>query len=550
MDEWGDEGLDISESFDSVEDVSMDVGDYSEPMDVGETLDSVESFNEVSFEETTESNYVDSIMDAAPVEELTFDDEIPEAPMEFAEEVPEAETPMEVVEEIPEEISEAEAPAEVAEENLEELFEDDPAEIVEEIQEEIPEEISETEAPTEVVEEIPEAKETYEMDETAEDIEGHSISDFMREIPVENMEFEDENATDPQVEFVSDVTEQERSPEMTWTSDELEKMAARSEDPYFRDKIDQLISEGRVKIEDGSDETVGETTEDGSVMKREITPEVWASRMRDTEETLNNYRENLRDEGVDESQIERFVMGEKEKIYKEFESLDRGDTSSNIYYMPTDWKAVADSLDPERKMREMPLEVETEGGVGDISEIPIGSEIVETVKPENRFGSFETGKYVNNDTIVKGDHFDQYIKEFYDYDNSTYESLNDNSYFETISPSAIEGIHLGEREAADENIFWSQHEKGGTMDSFKEIASHIPEVQRQLDSGKSLAEIMDNEELEKCASIYFDPQNIPRVVKGDNYYEFQGNGRHRILAARELGYDIPVHVVSKKTRNI
>ena len=166
----------------------------------------------------------------------------------------------------------------------------------------------------------------------------------------------------------------------------------------------------------------------------------------------------------------------------------------------------------------------------------------------NKFGSFDTGKYENGDTVVKGDNYEQYISEYYDSENSTYTSISDNPVIETISPSSIEGIHLGTTEANDPARFWGQHENGGTADSFKEIASHIPEVKAQLDSGRPLSDIQADPVLGRCADIYFEPSSIPRVVKNNGYYEFDSNGRHRILAARELGYDIPVKVIGIRTR--
>lgn len=85
------------------------------------------------------------------------------------------------------------------------------------------------------------------------------------------------------------------------------------------------------------------------VLKRNMTPERQASRERDMETVLDNYRENLRDRGVtDEDAIEQFVAGEREKMQAEYESLDRGDCSSNIYYTPNNWDEIANSMKPER----------------------------------------------------------------------------------------------------------------------------------------------------------------------------------------------------------
>lgn len=111
----------------------------------------------------------------------------------------------------------------------------------------------------------------------------------------------------------------------------------------------------------------------------------------------------------------------------------------------------------------------------------------------------------------------------------------------------IEGIHLGESELENPSVFWSQHEKGGTEESFKEIASRIPDVREQLASGKTMDELLADPELSECAGIYF--ANKPKVIENDGYYEFDSNGRHRILAARAAGYDIPVEVIGRRSRS-
>jgi hypothetical protein len=161
-----------------------------------------------------------------------------------------------------------------------------------------------------------------------------------------------------------------------------------------------------------------------------------------------------------------------------------------------------------------------------------------------KFGNFDLAPAKNRtDFFVKGAHFDQFINDYYHSEKSTYESLGNNGIIKTISPGNIEGIHLGCTEVSDSTIFWSQHERGGTKDSFVKIASHIPEVNHLLKSGMTLEDIRAYPSLERCVNIYFEPSNIPRVIQSNGYYEFESNGRHRILAAREAGYDIPVQIV-------
>lgn len=106
----------------------------------------------------------------------------------------------------------------------------------------------------------------------------------------------------------------------------------------LRDELIEMQFVGDEESEEGFD---GESP---LVLTREITSEVLESRERDTEEVLENYRDNLREYGVEEEQIEEFVSQEREKINAEYESLDRGYTNTQIYEMPTDWARVADSL--------------------------------------------------------------------------------------------------------------------------------------------------------------------------------------------------------------
>lgn len=91
------------------------------------------------------------------------------------------------------------------------------------------------------------------------------------------------------------------------------------------------------------------------ILRRPLTPEIRESRERDMETVLDNYRENLRDQGVtDEAAIEHFVSGERVKMQREYESLDQGDCSSNIYHTPTNWEGIASG------MKEQEIEEEEE----------------------------------------------------------------------------------------------------------------------------------------------------------------------------------------------
>lgn len=77
------------------------------------------------------------------------------------------------------------------------------------------------------------------------------------------------------------------------------------------------------------------------------------------------------------------------------------------------------------------------------------------------------------------------------------------------------------------------------------MAERIPDVQQALDSGKSLDEIKQDPELKDTAHAYFDTENMIKVEQQANgSYSFADDGRHRITAAQELGYEIPVEVTN------
>lgn len=110
------------------------------------------------------------------------------------------------------------------------------------------------------------------------------------------------------------------------------------------ESMDKMESEFE-SFENVGTEKMEETDDFAKILKRDMDSEILESRWRDTEEVLDNYRENLKDYGVeDEEAIESFLNQEREKMYAEYDSLNSGNTSTNIYYAPTEWKSIAESM--------------------------------------------------------------------------------------------------------------------------------------------------------------------------------------------------------------
>ena len=148
--------------------------------------------------------------------------------------------------------------------------------------------------------------------------------------------------------------------------------------------------------------------------------------------------------------------------------------------------------------------------------------------------------------FVKGNNFDKFK---YFRENIDQYSYIVTDYAKTISSRDIEGIYLNSSEVEDPHYFWTRGNEY-PVDSetyFMEIASHIPEVSMRLRSGESLDSIGNISELKTCCDYYFDTPIT--VYEIDGFYHFGDAGRHRCMAAKKLGCDIPVNVIKKYQSN-
>ena len=162
------------------------------------------------------------------------------------------------------------------------------------------------------------------------------------------------------------------------------------------------------------------------------------------------------------------------------------------------------------------------------------------------FGGYE----VDEHGFVHGNHHQEFLRDWEGFDPGAFETtmFDGDEPIESVDPSSIEGINIRQYDIDNPGAFWSQHLTAGTKETFVEVASKIPTVKAELDSGRSMSDLLADEELGTCTYVYFDPTNITQVIKHDGFYEFQSNGRHRVLAARELGINIPVKVIGTRRR--
>ncbi len=88
--------------------------------------------------------------------------------------------------------------------------------------------------------------------------------------------------------------------------------------------------------------------------------------------------------------------------------------------------------------------------------------------------------------------------------------------------------------------FWNHH--GNTKEDYMSLAENLPEVNERISNGESLESLRNDPDLGACASAYYGQDKMIKVNATEDGYEFDSDGRHRMRAAQEMGYEVPVDV--------
>ena len=563
-----------SDESEACTDTSEDDEDYSDcsaQMETQEEVPEIQENDEEDFSDCSVSEYTKNTTDADHIEEAHFDEEPSDEDEELTEE---DETPLET--------------KEVTEED--------------EVSPETERVTEEGETPSETKEATEEDKVSLESEELAAEDEVSSETDETieeDEVPPETEEIADENEIPPETEEVAE--EDEIPPEMEETASEDEVSPQNEEVP---DENEVLPATDEAAEEEGSDQTSENLTEENA----ESTADETDNSAEDAGENKKEEKENLEEaeKTTDEIEAEQAEMATQQERLPLQERIDKAFENEEVSADEINKLKEEHATELEAKVEERDaIEAQLKSKFDDVLSKDKGSEeykqalqeynalqdqkvvLDEQVaemeeqqslleekanrtnkeqqpdtEPKSLFGWFgrkqpeatETptatfGNYeVDNHGFVKGENHESYIKYWEGYSADRYKTeMFDQAREQTISPSLVEGIRVSDNDIENPDIFWSQHEPGGTVESFEKIAANIPEVRDRLTAGEPLSVLMEDPRLGRCASIYFHPDSMPEVIKCGDYYEFQSNGRHRILAARNMGYDIPVKVIGERT---
>lgn len=147
----------------------------------------------------------------------------------------------------------------------------------------------------------------------------------------------------------------------------------------------------------------------------------------------------------------------------------------------------------------------------------------------------DDSRFVNG--TINVNQYNEYLQS--DKDDSITRTRLDVPVIEITNSNNIHRIDLFGASKDDEK-FWNHH--GRSKEDFLELASHIPEVHKRMAAGETLDSLYSDPEVGDCARLYFDKTQMPSVDKYGDTYIAGGDNRHRILAAQEFGYDIPLKV--------
>lgn len=163
----------------------------------------------------------------------------------------------------------------------------------------------------------------------------------------------------------------------------------------------------------------------------------------------------------------------------------------------------------------------------------------EASTPDNVIENISTGKeYVNGS--VNTDQYAEYLQKS-SRGELVYNSIDSNLQpIVNTSASNIHEIDLFGKDRQSDS-FWNHHSR--TKEDYYELASHIPKVEERLNAGESLESLCNDPHIGNCARLYYDPNQMPKVEQYRDTFISQGDNRHRILAAQDQGYNIPVRVM-------
>ena len=585
---------DVNDEVDSEEDTAESESGGEEVTEESDEAEETESENEENESDADEETNLDAKGDDQGEEETgeleEYSDEVEDENNETESEDDTNDEGKVESEEDTEEGNEAESDSEVGEDTAE--SESEGEEVTEESDdvEDAESENAESESGDDEEEDLDDERDDQGEEETGE------LEEYSDEVEDENNETESEDDANDEGEVDSeeDTAESEsEDEEVTEESDEAEGTESESEETESESAESESEDEEATKESDDTEETESENEENESEED---------SNEAESEDNVNDEGEVDSEEDTAESESEGEEVTEESDDVEDTESESEETESESAESESEDEEATEESDEAEETESESEAEEDSDEAesenedeedsdeeesenedtgeleqysdenvednnesdkVTDNTEIEQGQEAKEQVTEEDNKDSSEnnTDKEQTDSVVDSKDSNSNDIREQNEEQpndaNAKTEETTDKTMSSIENDKEVSATELSDNRVMvnasdidmtyargmDSDQFWNHH--GNTKEDYMQIAEKIPDVQQALDDGKSLDEIKQDPELKDAALAYFDSENMIKVEQQpDGSYSFVDDGRHRIAAAQELGYDIPVEVTN------
>lgn len=183
--------------------------------------------------------------------------------------------------------------------------------------------------------------------------------------------------------------------------------------------------------------------------------------------------------------------------------------------------------------------------------------ISETLKSRGKkvadFSGYTVTEAPNGSWFVVGNDADTH-ERFLDFwisadRNYTFEKYEEIKF---IDSRKVEGISVSSSDIENPQRFWGMHFSENSFEAWENRAQNLNFISSEFAQGKKYEDLWERPELRECLGTYFNLNHFEPVevieVEGEDFYEFNGSGRHRVITAQKMGVAIPMKVVGKRKR--
>lgn len=163
--------------------------------------------------------------------------------------------------------------------------------------------------------------------------------------------------------------------------------------------------------------------------------------------------------------------------------------------------------------------------------------------------SYGDNLYMVRDSVSNGqffsaaDHYEAY-KEYWENLSIYTETPTGDKQTYFIRARDVEGVYLADREVENSEGFWTRNGRDGySREAILAKARMVDSARTRFAAGEGIDSLCNDSSIGEAMGSY--TSRPIRVSRLGNFYVFQGDGRHRVLASQSINGWIPVVISSE-----